>query len=282
MKHLPNLNNTASFRNGISYFCNVKIEFYKYQGTGNDFVMLDNMNGLYDDVSLEHIRFLCDRKIGVGADGLIKLSSQDGVDFNVEYFNADGSQSFCGNGARCSIAFAKQLGIIDQSTTFNAIDGIHQGEIDENGIVRLEMLDVDGIQVVGEDYFVDTGSPHYVHFKTPAAKDIVTYGKEIRYSNLYKDQGVNVNYLDELSKCSIAVETYERGVEDETLSCGTGVTGCALVYMHVNNVSEGKIAVKTKGGELGVEAKRNGNGYQNIWLSGPATLVFNGVISVNV
>ena len=257
----------------------MKIHFTKYQGTGNDFVMLDNLDGAYNDLSIESIQFLCDRKLGVGADGLIKISASASHDFEVEYFNADGSQSFCGNGARCSIAFAKEIGVIEKDTFFTAIDGAHKGSIDQ-GIVRLEMLPVDKIDTLKEDFFVDTGSPHYVRFKQVTDSDIVTYGKKVRYSEVFKKEGVNVNYLTENSISNIEVETYERGVEDETLSCGTGVTGCALVYMREKGIDEGRIEVKTKGGLLAVEAVSNDQGFDNIWLSGPAKRVFNGVVNV--
>lgn len=257
----------------------MKINFVKYQGTGNDFVMLDNMSGEYDGLTLNQIQFLCDRKLGVGADGLIKISKDETEDFYVDYFNADGSQSFCGNGARCSTAFAKEIGLIESATQFNAIDGIHRAEI-EGGIVRLEMLDVDKIERINEDFFVDTGSPHYVHLEDENTLDIVSYGKRIRHSERFEKEGVNVNVLMQKSKSEICVETYERGVEDETLSCGTGVTACGLVQMF-NNSELNLIKVETKGGHLSVEAKPDGNGgFNDIWLIGPATRVFNGSIDV--
>lgn len=257
----------------------MKINFVKYQGTGNDFVMLDNMSGNYDSLTVDHIRFLCDRKLGIGADGLIKISKDATADFYVDYFNADGSQSFCGNGARCSTAFAHEIGLISTQTKFNAIDGIHRAEI-TNQIVRLEMLDVSKIDRVDDDFFVETGSPHYVHLKQESDTDIVDYGKQIRYSEAYQKQGVNVNYLNSLSKNEIEVETYERGVEDETLSCGTGVTACALVQMALNS-EVNRVEVKTKGGSLSVEAFSDGHGgFRDIWLSGPAMSVFHGTIEI--
>lgn len=257
----------------------MKINFVKYQGTGNDFVMLDNMTGEYDSLTLDQIRFLCDRKLGIGADGLIKLSKENSADFYVDYFNADGTQSFCGNGARCSTAFAKEIGLIKSTTTFNAIDGIHQAEI-ADGIVRLEMLDVAKIDQINQDFLVDTGSPHYVHFKSENDSDIVSYGKSIRYSERFEKEGVNVNYLIEKSNSEIRVETYERGVEDETLSCGTGVTACGLIQLEKqSNLS--RIEVETKGGNLSVEASSNGQGgFNNIWLSGPAISVYHGTIEL--
>ncbi|MEJ6616272.1 MAG: diaminopimelate epimerase [Crocinitomicaceae bacterium] len=255
------------------------LKFSKYQGSGNDFVMLDNMSGDYVDLSITQIQFLCDRKLGVGADGLIKLSTDEETDFLVEYYNADGSQSFCGNGARCSVAFAKSLGLIKNKTKFNAIDGIHEATI-ENGIVRLEMLPVDSIQKVNNDYWLETGSPHYVRIINQTdSVDIVEFGKSIRYSESYKKNGVNVNTVKEIDASTISVETYERGVEDETLSCGTGVTACALVWMDLNSDLD-KVNITTKGGYLLVEATREGNGFSSIWLSGPAKNVFDGRINV--
>jgi diaminopimelate epimerase len=257
----------------------MELIFSKYQGTGNDFIMLDNMNGQFNGLSISQIQFLCDRKRGIGADGLIKLSKEKGVDFLVEYYNSDGSQSFCGNGARCSVAFAKSLGIIDAKAKFNAIDGVHEATI-ESGIVRLEMLPVLSIQKVNTDYWLHTGSPHYVRIMgSTDFVDILDFGKSIRYSDAYKKDGVNVNIVQEIDSNSIHVQTYERGVEDETLSCGTGVTACALVWMDLNPSLE-SVDVTTKGGDLVVEAIRNGEGFSSIWLSGPAKLVFDGRIDV--
>lgn len=258
----------------------MKINFVKYQGTGNDFVMLDNMSGNFDSLTVDQIRFLCNRKMGIGADGLIKLSTDDSADFYVDYYNADGTQSFCGNGARCSTAFAKEIGLIETSTRFNAIDGFHKAEINDENIVRLEMSNVDKIDQLGEDFFVETGSPHFVHFKDENDLDIVAYGKLIRYSEQYEKEGVNVNYLTQKSKSEIRVETYERGVEDETLSCGTGVTACGLIQL-AKHPDLNRVSVETKGGNLSVEAKANGaGGFNSIWLIGPATSVFHGLIEI--
>jgi len=260
------------------------IEFNKYQGTGNDFVMLDNMQGDYNDLSIEEIQFLCDRKLGVGADGLIKLSSKRGFDFEVEYYNADGSQSFCGNGARCSVAFAKSLGIITDKTQFYAIDGAHKAHISEEGIVTLEMLKVTAFMELNNDYITETGSPHYVRIYEQGEKvDIVKFGKSIRYSEMFEQEGINVNALYVQGENEIRVLTYERGVEDETLSCGTGVTACALVYIYENdNHSKQPIVVHTKGGSLSVKVGQfvKGEGFDDIWLSGPAKHVFNGIVDV--
>lgn len=259
----------------------MRVQFFKYQGTGNDFVMLDNFDGRYDNLTVEMVQYICDRKLGVGADGLIKLSRDPDVDFNVDYYNSDGSKSFCGNGARCSVAFAHRLGKINDHTVFSAIDGVHRAEIKE-GIVRLEMLPVHTIHSVEGDFELNTGSPHYVHFVEPGEeKDIYEYGKRIRYSEPYNEHGINVNLVTE-EKDAIWVETYERGVENETLSCGTGVTACALVYMVKEGIFEGKVKVHTKGGTLSVEGEREDDGFTNIWLSGPAQMVFDGSIELSI
>lgn len=261
----------------------MQIHFYKYQGTGNDFVMLDNMNGEYDGLSLDQIRFLCHRKLGVGADGLIKLSANEKVDFTMEYFNADGTQSFCGNGARCTVAFARDRGYVNHQAVFDAIDGRHASFI-EKGIVRIEMLPVKEVEKIGGDYLLDTGSPHYVSIQSNSENvDIVDYGKQVRYSERFKEKGVNVNTLSEIEPKTISVQTYERGVEDETLSCGTGVTACALVQMLRSDLTgQQEIRVHTKGGELTVNATRDamGTGFSEVWLSGPAKGVFKGEIDV--
>lgn len=245
--------------------------------------MLNNIDGRYDGLTLEQIKFLCDRKIGIGADGLIKLSKKEGFDFEMEYFNADGSQSFCGNGARCSVAFAKELGLIAIETRFMAIDGEHMA-IFINGIVDLEMRPVSEIDKDGNDYVIDTGSPHYIHLADPDSikhLNIVDYGRKVRFSPKYAENGINVNVMTQLGENKIQVMTYERGVEDETLSCGTGVTACALALMSKSVSAElDAVKVQTKGGDLVVSAERDGKGFTNVWLSGPAKMVFNGVISV--
>ncbi|MFT6245291.1 MAG: diaminopimelate epimerase, partial [Crocinitomicaceae bacterium] len=161
----------------------MELNFSKYQGTGNDFIMIDNINGDSDALTISQIQFLCDRKMGVGADGLIKISSHSDFDFEVKYYNADGTQSFCGNGARCSVSFAKSLGLLDDKTSFMAIDGPHVASINKEGIVRLEMLSVDGITSDRNDYIVDTGSPHFVRIVANSDEtEIVEFGKSIRYS----------------------------------------------------------------------------------------------------
>lgn len=254
----------------------MKLEFYKYQATGNDFIMLNNMDGRYDDLNPGSIPLLCDRKFGIGADGLIMLKSDEESSFYVDYYNADGTQSFCGNGARCSVAFAKHMGLIRDQVRFNAIDGIHFAEF-INGNVRLEMTVNDKVQEVGDDFTLYTGSPHYCRFvDTPM--DIVEFGRSVRYSDMFSREGINVNSVMVGSK-GIEVQTYERGVEDETLSCGTGVTASALIAMKERGLKS-PVHVLTKGGELIVEANLEEEGFKEVYLTGPAKFVFSGTIDV--
>lgn len=255
------------------------MKFYKYQGTGNDFVMIDNRLGEWDELSIENIEKLCDRRFGIGADGLIKINSAKGVDFEVDYYNSDGSKSFCGNGARCSVAFAHFLDIIEDKTTFTAIDGIHEAEI-KNGIVKLKMGDVSNINTVGNDFVLNTGSPHYVKYVEMLNNyNVYKTGNEIRNSETYKQEGINVNFVEKLSDKELFVRTYERGVEDETYSCGTGVTAAALTFMKNNNQTF--VGVKVMGGQLKVYAEKDGEGFKNIWLEGPAVQVFKGDINLD-
>ena len=253
------------------------MKFYKYQGTGNDFIMLDNRSEEWNNLSTAAITKLCDRRFGIGADGLIKINAAENIDFEVDYYNSDGSKSFCGNGARCSVAFAHFLGIFnDSKTVFTAIDGIHEAEITED-IVKLKMSDVKTISKDGNDSVLNTGSPHYIKYVNDIADvNVFEDGKAIRYSENYNKEGINVNFVEEISDEQIFVRTYERGVEDETYSCGTGVTAAALTYLDKNSAQE--IAVKTLGGDLKVYAEKNGESFENIWLEGPAKQVFSGEI----
>ncbi len=260
----------------------MKVYFSKYQGTGNDFVMLDNLNSQYDELSISQIQFLCDRRFGVGGDGLIKINSSPSLDFEVDYYNSDGSKSFCGNGARCAVAFAETLGIDVSNTTFTAIDGIHTASLNQS-IVSLKMSDVSNFEKLEKDYVIHTGSPHYIQFVSDLnSKNIVDFGKEIRYSDRFKNEGINVNLTEVLEKNQLMVLTYERGVEDETLSCGTGVTACVLAYGIENNLQgQNTVYVKVKGGDLSVSFNSKGEGeFDSIYLIGPATFVFKGEINV--
>lgn len=257
----------------LSKFASMKIKFSKYHGTGNDFIMIDNLEGQYTSLSIDKIAQMCDRKFGIGADGLILINHSDQFDFYVDYYNADGTQSFCGNGARCSVRFARDLGVISKDATFGAIDGKHYAQI-ESDIVTLDMNDVIELDQIGEDYFMDTGSPHYMHLQK--GEDVVTYGRSIRYSDRFKDKGVNVNLIERKEGNKISVQTYERGVEDETLSCGTGVTACALLIQYLND-NDAPVSIETKGGELKVYSSGYKDGrFSDVKLQGPTCFVFKG------
>jgi len=259
----------------------MKIPFFKYQGTGNDFVIIDNRRNFFPKEDTALIERLCNRRFGIGADGLILLQERKGYDFEMIYFNSDGrTSSMCGNGGRCISAFAKKLGIIDKHCRFLAIDGDHEATVNDEGWVELKMKDV-AFGESGEDYYVlDTGSPHYVIFVEDLDDvNVVENGQAIRYSATYKKEGINVNFVEK-TKTGILVATYERGVEDETLSCGTGVTACAIAhYMSKPTNTSTTVPVKTKGGDLEVHFKpREEKGVTDVWLCGKATLVFEGTI----
>lgn len=258
------------------------LTFYKYQGTGNDFVMIDNRD---KSISLNHdsINWLCDRKFGIGADGLILLENAEGYDFSMVYYNSDGAESsMCGNGGRCIVAFAAFLGVIKNKTKFIAVDGEHEAEIYENGIVSLKMKDVSEVRKNGDDYVLDTGSPHFVRFvESVENTDVFAEGRRIRQSADFAEKGINVNFV-RYDNGILNVRTYERGVEDETLSCGTGVTASALAVACsglANGKSEAEILVP--GGKLKVKYRmQDKNNFTNVWLEGPADYVFKGEIEI--
>jgi len=258
----------------------MKFHFYKYQATGNDFVMIDNRSGQLT-FSTPQIQQICDRKFGIGADGLILIEKDSSANFNVNYFNNDGSQSLCGNGSRAAVHFASYLGIINGKARFSAYDGLHDAELLNAGIVRLRMNNVDSVQLIGEDFLINTGSPHYIRF----VKDVNSFpvyeeGKKIRYSDAFKDKGVNVNFVQLQGDNHIFVRTYERGVENETLSCGTGITAAALAASFKGLTSP--IPIKALGGDLSVEFKSSGQSgsFQDIFLIGPAKMVFEGELEL--
>ncbi|MEZ4775515.1 MAG: diaminopimelate epimerase [Bacteroidia bacterium] len=265
----------------------MNLPFYKYQGTGNDFVMADNREGKFTDVfTQKQIAFLCNRRFGIGADGFILLSPSSSYDFRMVYFNSDGREStMCGNGGRCLVAFAHDLGIRREVYRFDAVDGVHHATIG-NGIVSLEMIQPQGFQQLAETTFwLNTGSPHYVHFsqKPVAGIDVFGEGRTIRYSERFTDiGGTNVNFVNVVDAGHLKVRTYERGVEDETLSCGTGVTACAYAHLTTHNQGSAisKVAVETPGGNLAVEVKNIGTAEEQVFLQGPATFVFEGEINI--
>lgn len=259
----------------------MQFHFYKYQGTGNDFVLIDNRNLSFPKENISLINHICDRRFGVGADGLMLLENTTGYDFKMVYFNADGNEStMCGNGGRCISAFAKQLNIVDDKGSFLAIDGPHDFIIqDEN--VHLKMIDVSEITNQNNDYILFTGSPHYVSFRNDIkAIDILTEARKIRNNETYKAKGINVNFVEENNK-NILMRTYERGVEDETLSCGTGTVAVALSVATKQSINNGNIEILTPGGNLQVAFTKEGTTFTNIWLIGAAKLVFEGTINAD-
>jgi diaminopimelate epimerase len=261
----------------------MKIVFHKYQGTGNDFIILDNREKRYDDLSHEQVKRLCDRRYGIGADGLMLFNEHEGYDFEMVYYNADGNTStLCGNGSRCIVRFASTIGIHKYTYNFLAADGQHEAEIDNHNNIRVHMQDVNKVEEHAGFSILNTGSPHFVKFVDNIKEvDVFESGRDIRYSKAFKTEGINVNFVENLSNDGIYVRTYERGVEDETLSCGTGVTASALLSAH-NEKGFNRVQVETPGGKLSVEFnKLDDSHYENIWLCGPASFVFSGEIEIN-
>jgi diaminopimelate epimerase len=258
----------------------VEIEFFKYQGTGNDFIMVDNRNLALPRNNTALYQQLCHRRFGIGADGFIMVQNKEGYDFEMVYFNSDGNESsMCGNGGRCITMFAKQLGIIKDKAHFLAVDGPHDADIFENGWVSLRMKDVTEIERIGTDYFLDTGSPHYVRFVDSDIKNlaVVDEGRKVRYNDRFAAKGTNVNFVHSTPQ-NLEVRTYERGVEDETYSCGTGVTAVALAAF-ANSPLGTDITqpISTPGGNLQIVFNKTGeNRFENVRLQGPAQLVFGG------
>lgn len=256
------------------------LHFYKYQGTGNDFVIIDNRTKFFDIKNTPLIKKLCDRRFGIGADGFMLLENVEGYDFKMVYFNADGNESsMCGNGGRCLVAFAHKMEVFKDTTTFLAIDGLHEASI-KDGIVNLKMIDVKVVEENDSFSWLNTGSPHYIKQVQGIEKfPVFEEGKAIRYNDRFKAEGTNVNFVEQIGDNQIFVRTYERGVEDETYSCGTGVTAAALVNSRKGLVSP--IEIKTLGGNLSVAFKEDGKGgFKDVYLCGPAELVFEGDIEI--
>ena len=258
----------------------MNIQFYKYEGTGNDFIILDNRTNKYDHLTRQQVKFMCDRHFGIGADGLMLLTVSPGFDFGMTYYNSDGGESsMCGNGGRCLVKFAYDMGIHRESYHFLAIDGAHEASLVEHGWVQLKMKDVNNISHHFGDAVLDTGSPHYVKTVGDVQNvNVFDEGRSIRNSREFKEKGINVNFVQSQDE-RIVVRTYERGVENETLSCGTGVTAAALVFAH-NEQGFNHVDVETLGGRLAVEFDKEYDKFRNVWLSGPATYVFKGEIDL--
>ncbi len=252
--------------------------FDKYQGTGNDFIILDNRQKNFSSLTERDIRLMCHRHFGIGADGLLLFGDKEGYDFEMVYYNSDGKPStMCGNGGRCMVMYAFNMGIKKFTYNFLAADGAHEAEIDHRNEVRLKMQDVKSIEENSHHAILDTGSPHYVKFVgSLEGINVEQQGREIRNSRKYIEEGINVNFVETIGDASIGVRTYERGVENETLSCGTGVTAAALASAH-NPRGFNQVEVKTPGGLLSVEFNKiSDSEFDNIWLCGPASFVFRG------
>lgn len=268
--------------------------FYKYQGAGNDFIIFDNRNRFFDPNNSVLVAKLCDRRFGIGADGLMLLQDHSEFDFEMIYYNADGREgSLCGNGGRCIVAFAHRLGIFTNKTDFMAADGMHTAELSVGGTgqhreniprrevsIKLQMNDVNSIQQIGEDYVLNTGSPHLVRLVEQLnLYPVVTEGKKIRYHKQFEPGGINVNFLEQNPHGGFAIRTYERGVEDETLACGTGATAAALAMAYQQNLSgEQHIPIKALGGDLMIHFVQDRDQFTQVFLEGPATFVFEGRI----
>ncbi len=253
------------------------LQFFKYQGTGNDFVVVDNRLDFFPKDDLKLISKLCDRRFGIGGDGLILLENDTASDFRMVYFNADGSKSMCGNGGRCAVAFAHYLGIIGTETTFNAIDGLHFATL-EGDIVNLKMNNVTDIKEKPAYSFLDTGSPHHVQLvENLEGLNVKIEGAKLRYG-IYGKSGSNINFVEPSEDQSFNVRTYERGVEDETLSCGTGVTAVAIAMHKQGKTASNQVDINTPGGKLAISFEQQNGSYTDIYLKGPAKQVFKGEV----
>ncbi|PKH51488.1 diaminopimelate epimerase [Tenacibaculum sp. Bg11-29] len=253
--------------------------FYKYQGTGNDFIIIDNREKTFPKNNTPLITELCDRHFGIGADGLILLENDVSTDFKMIYFNADGTQAMCGNGARCAVAFAKKLHIINSETTFTAVDGAHYAEI-TNKLVSLQMIDVNELILNNGYTFANTGTQHHVEVVDSLDNyPVFEKGKDIRY-NIYGEKGSNVNFVEQLNSNTFRVRTYEKGVENETLACGTGVTAVAIAMYATKKTTDTSINLPVEGGLLEVTFNEKNGDYTNIFLKGPAVCVFKGTIDL--
>ncbi len=257
------------------------LTFEKYQGSGNDFIIIDNRKNILNPADSKRIKQLCDRRFGIGADGLMMLYDHKEVDFEMKYFNSDGYEgTMCGNGGRCIVMFAKKQKLINQKTRFKTNDGVHTAEISDT-TVRLRMNDVKTIRKFGDSYFVDTGSPHYITFRNDINNiDVFNEGRKLRNNQQFKPHGTNVNFA-EVQKNDLSVRTYERGIENETLSCGTGAVAAAIVSVYSGQIDSDNVQVKTRGGILNVSFRTTDKGFfSDIILEGPATFVFKGEIIV--
>lgn len=261
----------------------MNVKFSKYHGTGNDFVLIDDREEVFPLHNTEIINHLCHRRFGIGADGLMLVRNDENFDFRMIYFNSDGNEStMCGNGGRCIVAFSYMLGLIKEKCSFIAIDGVHDAEVVKSDYIRLKMIDVNEVEIGKGYFYLNTGSPHYVTFvKEFNDEGIVDDARKIRYNNRFKEIGTNVNFVKP-GENDLYVRTYERGVENETYSCGTGVVASAISAGIESKAEKSFHKVQTLGGKLKVsyEADFEKNEFKNIWLEGPAKLVFSGTVTI--
>ena len=260
-----------------------RVEFYKYHGAGNDFIMIDcrSLDELF--FSTQRVAFLCDRHFGIGADGLILLLKDNKTKFRMKYFNSDGAEgSMCGNGGRCITAFARDLGIVTEKAVFSGIDGLHHANILSPDMVSLKMIDVKGVKEFDDGYLIDTGSPHFVTFRENLSEtDVLNEGREIRHQSRFSNSGANVNFVEPISSGSFKIRTFERGVENETLACGTGSVASAISSYFRQKPDKSSYTVEAQGGMLSVRFTPHNNGsYTDVWLEGPVKFVFKGEILV--
>jgi len=255
----------------------MKIKFQKFESGGNDFVLIDNRKNIYN-LNSDKIKKICNRNFGVGADGLIIIKKSTIADVKMCYYNSDGKPStLCGNGTRCLFLFSLNLRIVKKYAKIETSEGIYSASISDNNLVSLKMKDIDDILLFSNKAYLNTGSPHYVEMVKDLKKiSVKKMGSSIRFSSKYSPDGTNVNFCNKISNKKFEIRTYERGVEDETLSCGTGATAVAIAVHAMGLTNQNKILIKTKGGELIVSFEAYKTGYKNIYLKGPTKYVFKG------
>lgn len=275
--HFNQLLTAFNFTLNLRTFELMEINFSKYQGTGNDFVIIDNRSLEFPKNDTGLVARLCDRRFGIGADGLLLLENDPDYDFRMVYYNADGNPgSMCGNGGRCLVAFAQSLGVIDETATFIASDGPHFANVFAD-VISLQMKNVDAVRVERDHVFVDTGSPHHIEIVSGLEDfDVYGKGKAIRYGSLYGQKGSNVNFVQPEADGSFSIRTYERGVEDETLSCGTGATAVAIAMFATGMTTSDLVKLNVQGGKLEVSFSENNGIFTDVFLNGPARRVFEG------
>ena len=255
------------------------IDFFKYHGAGNDFIIIEDKNNISLTLNEHNIAHLCDRHFGIGADGIMLLQPSSKYDFKMKYYNSDGKEgTMCGNGGRCIVAFANKLNLIDKTTEFEAIDGIHKATISGNTI-SLKMIDVNDYDENDGNYIINTGSPHYISFQRNISDlNLIEKAHKIRYNEKFKNEGINVNFVS-INEDEIQLRTYERGVENETLACGTGAVATAIATFISGKSMNSNLGINVKGGLLNVSFDTTDNiHFTNIWLRGSAEFVFKGKI----